>query len=327
MLSSPTQRSYVLLGAALALPIVVLVILQLMFALDGERRAIEQRTLSQATQIATLSDSQLRSDLAVMRILATAESMDRRDWPAAYVRAREVTDFRQRRTREQTATARARGTLEQMFNKIREGEAKELAVVVKTDVQGSLEAIAGSLAKLRTDEVAVRLLHGAVGGITEGDIALAKASTGVIVGFNVRANPQAREMAKRDGIEIRYYSIIYDLIDDIKGVLSGMLSPIQRETFLGNAEVLQAFDITKVGRVAGCRVTEGVVRKGARVRIIRQDVVVLELGVLQTLKRFKDEVNEVPNGQECGMAFQGFQDIKVGDTIECFNLEEVKRYL
>jgi translation initiation factor IF-2 len=156
---------------------------------------------------------------------------------------------------------------------------------------------------------------------------LAKGAGSAIIGFNVRASKQARDLAEREGVEIRYYAIIYDLIDDIKGVLSGMLAPIQRETFLGNAEVLQAFDITKVGRVAGCRVTEGVVRKGARVRIIRADVVILELGVLQTLKRFKDEVNEVQSGQECGMAFQGFQDIKAGDTIECFNLEEVKRSL
>ncbi|WP_375269789.1 EF-Tu/IF-2/RF-3 family GTPase, partial [Phenylobacterium sp.] len=165
------------------------------------------------------------------------------------------------------------------------------------------------------------------GAISESDVMLAKGSGSPILGFNVRASKQARDLAEREGVEIRYYSIIYDLIDDIKGVLSGMLAPIQRETFLGNAEVLQAFDISKVGKVAGCRVTEGVVRKGARVRIIRQDVVVLELGVLQTLKRFKDEVNEVPAGQECGMAFQGFQDIKPGDTIECFNLEEVKRSL
>ena len=148
-----------------------------------------------------------------------------------------------------------------------------------------------------------------------------------ILGFNVRASRQARDLAEREGVEIRYYAIIYDLIDDIKGVLSGMLAPIQRETFLGNAEVLQVFDITKVGKVAGCRVTEGTVRKGSRVRIVREGVVVLELGVLQTLKRHKDEVNEVPAGVECGMAFQGFQDIKEGDLIECFNLEEVKRSL
>jgi translation initiation factor IF-2 len=156
---------------------------------------------------------------------------------------------------------------------------------------------------------------------------LAKGANSPILAFNVRASKQARDLAEREGVEIRYYSIIYDLIDDIKGVLSGMLAPIQRETFLGNAEVLQVFDITKVGKVAGCKVTEGAVRKGARVRIVRNDVVVLELGVLETLKRFKDEVNEVVVGQECGMAFKGFQDIKEGDTIECFTLEEVKRSL
>ena len=156
---------------------------------------------------------------------------------------------------------------------------------------------------------------------------LAKGAGAPILGFNVRASKQARDLAEREGVEIRYYAIIYDLLDDIKGVLSGMLAPIQRETFLGNAEVLQVFDISKVGKVAGCKVTEGVVRKGARVRIVREDVVVLELGTLQTLKRFKDEVNEVQSGQECGMAFAGFQDIKVGDVIECFTVEEVKRSL
>jgi translation initiation factor IF-2 len=239
-------------------------------------------------------------------------------------RAREVTEFRQRRTREQTATARARGTLEQMFNKIKEGEAKELAVVVKTDVQGSLEAIAGSLAKLRTDEVAVRLLHGAVGGITEGDIALAKASQGLIVGFNVRANPQAREMAKRDGIEIRYYSIIYNVIDDIKAALSGLLSPSLREKFLGNAEIRQVFNITKVGKVAGCRVVEGMVKRGAKVRLLRDQTVIHE-GTLKTLRRFKDEVREVQEGYECGMAFENYDDIREGDVIECFEVEEVAR--
>ena len=156
---------------------------------------------------------------------------------------------------------------------------------------------------------------------------LAKGVGAPIIGFNVRAGAQARALAEREGVEIRYYAIIYDLIDDIKGVLSGLLAPIQRETFLGNAEVLQVFDISKVGKVAGCRVTEGVVRRGAKVRIVREDVVVLELGTLQTLKRFKDDVAEVTNGMECGMAFAGFQDIKAGDTIECFTVEEVKRSL
>ncbi len=239
-------------------------------------------------------------------------------------RAREVTEFRQRRTREATATAKARGTLEQMFSKIQQGEAKELSVVVKTDVQGSLEAITGALSKLRTEEVAVRVLHGAVGGITEGDIALAKASSGLIIGFNVRANPQAREMAKRDGIEIRYYSIIYTVIDEIKAALSGMLAPTLKEKFLGNAEIRQVFNITKVGKVAGCRVVEGLVKRGAKVRLLRDQTVIHE-GTLKTLRRFKEEVREVQEGYECGMAFENYDDIREGDLIECFEIEEVAR--
>src|SRR4029077_5969837 len=171
-----------------------------------------------------------------------------------------------------------------------------------------------------------RIILSGAGGVNESDVMLAKGAGAPILGFNVRASKQARELAEREGVEIRYYAIIYDLIDDIKGVLSGMLAPIQRETFLGNADVLQVFDISKVGKVAGCKVTEGVVRKGARVRIIREDVVVLELGTLQTLKRFKDEVNEVNAGQECGMNF-GFQDIRPGDLVECFTVEEIQRTL
>src|SRR4029078_10287766 len=191
----------------------------------------------------------------------------------------------------------------------------------------SAEAIVGSLDKLAHEEVRARVVLSGVGAINESDVQLAKGSGSPLIGCNVRASKEARDLAEREGVEIRYYAIIYDLIDDIKGVMSGMLTPIQRETFLGNAEVLQVFDITKVGKVAGCRVTEGVVRKGARVRIIRQDVVVLELGTLQTLKRFKDEGNEVQAGVQCGMAFAGFQDIKAGDSIECFTLEEVRRSL
>ena len=214
-----------------------------------------------------------------------------------------------------------------MMSKFQDKKLKELPLVLKADVGGSAEAIVGSLDKMATDEVRARIIHSGVGGITESDVMLAKGAGAPLVGFNVRASKQARDLAEREGVEIRYYAIIYDLLDDLKGVLSGLLSPIQRETFLGNAEVLQVFDISKVGKIAGCRVTEGVVRKGARVRVIREDVVVLELGVLQTLKRFKDEVNEVQSGQECGMHFQGFQDIKAGDSIECFTVEEVARTL
>jgi translation initiation factor IF-2 len=242
-------------------------------------------------------------------------------------RARELTEYRVRMKREKAGAPIQSASLADMMAKLADKKVSELPVIIKADVQGSAEAIVGSLDKLAHEEVRARIILSGAGAISESDVMLAKGAGSPILGFNVRASKQAQALAEREGVEIRYYAIIYDLIDDIKGVLSGMLAPIQRETFLGNAEVLQAFDITKVGRVAGCKVTEGVVRKGARVRIIRQDVVVLELGVLQTLKRFKDEVNEVPAGQECGMAFQGFQDIKAGDVIECFNLEEVKRSL
>lgn len=243
-------------------------------------------------------------------------------------RARELTEYRDRKRRDKMLTPTAAGaTLADMLAKLQDKKLKELALIIKSDVSGSAEAIIGSLDKLATDEVRARIIHSGVGAINESDVLLAKGAGSPILGFNVRASKQARDLAEREGVEIRYYAIIYDLIDDIKGVLSGMLSPIQRETFLGNADVLQAFDISKVGKIAGCRVSEGVVRKGAKVRIIRNDVVVLELGTLQTLKRFKDEVNEVNAGQECGMAFAGFQDIKAGDVIECFTVETIQRTL
>ncbi|MFN8874283.1 MAG: translation initiation factor IF-2, partial [Brevundimonas sp.] len=242
-------------------------------------------------------------------------------------RARELTEYRQRLKREKAQASGGAVSLADMMAKLQSKKVSELPVVIKADVQGSGEAIATSLEKMGNEEVRARVVIQGAGGITESDVNLAKSAGAPILGFNVRASKQARDLAEREGVEIRYYSIIYDLLDDMKGVLSGMLAPIQRETFLGNAKVLQVFDISKVGKVAGCRVSEGVVRKGARVRIVRDDVVVLELGVLNTLKRFKDEVNEVPSGQECGMQFQGFQDIKEGDYIECFTVEEVKRTL
>lgn len=241
-------------------------------------------------------------------------------------RAREVSEFRQRREKAAASAASARGTLEQMFEKIKEGEAETLPVVVKADVHGSVEAITGALDKLGTDEVKVQVLHSAVGGINESDVTLARASNAPIIGFNVRANPQARELANRDNVEIRYYSIIYNLTDDLKQVLSGMLAPEIRETYLGNAEIREVFNITKVGRVAGCMVKEGQVKRGARVRLIRDDVVIHE-GELSQLKRFKDDAKEVKEGTECGMAFANYQDIQVGDMIECFDVEEVARQL
>jgi translation initiation factor IF-2 len=241
-------------------------------------------------------------------------------------RARDIADFRQRRRRNAIAASGARGTLEQMFSQIAAGVANELPVVVKSDVQGSLEAIVGSLENLSTDEVSVRVLHSAVGGINESDVILAKASDAVIIGFNVRANLQARDLARRDGVEIRYYSIIYNLIDDMRGALSGLLAPTIRERFLGNASIRDVFNITKIGKVAGCMVTDGAVRRGAKVRLLRDNVVVHE-GTLKTLKRFKDEVREVNQGYECGMAFENYQDIQTGDVIECFETEEVARTL
>ncbi|GIK48966.1 MAG: translation initiation factor IF-2 [Hyphomonadaceae bacterium] len=244
-------------------------------------------------------------------------------------RAREVANYRQRIKQRQKASSGpgVRTSLENMMAKFKDSTAKELPVLIKADVQGSAEAIVGSLEKLAHEEVRARVVLSGVGGINESDVQLAKTSGAPLIGFNVRASKEARDLAEREGVEIRYYAIIYDLIDDIKGVMSGMLAPQTRETFLGNAQVLEVFNISKVGKVAGCRVTDGVVRKGAKVRILRDNVVIQEMGVLTTLKRFKDEVNEVVAGQECGMSFGPFQDIKQGDVIECFNVEVVQRSL
>ncbi|MGE0151910.1 MAG: translation initiation factor IF-2 [Reyranellaceae bacterium] len=236
-------------------------------------------------------------------------------------RAREIAEFRQRRDRLQVVTT-GRSSLEQMLKDIKEGTAKELPVVIKGDVQGSVEAIEGALSKLATGSVAVRVLHKGVGGVNESDVTLAKASNALIIGFNVRANPQARDMAKRDKVDIRYYSIIYNVTDDVKNLMAGLLDPTYKENFLGTAEIRQVFRITKVGAVAGCYVTEGSVKRGAKVRLLRDNVVVHE-GSLKTLKRFKDEVREVNQGFECGMAFENYDDIKVGDVIECFDVEQV----
>jgi translation initiation factor IF-2 len=213
-----------------------------------------------------------------------------------------------------------------MFDKIQAGEAKEMPVVVKADVQGSVEAIVGALMKLGTDEVTAQVLHMGVGAINESDVTLAKASNALIIGFNVRADKRAREMATRDLVDIRYYSIIYNVVEDVKNVLSGMLEPSFEENFLGNADIREVFSISKIGRVAGCRVTEGIVRRGARVRLLRDNVVIHE-GSLGQLKRFKDDVREVREGYECGMSFENYQDIQVGDVIEAFELKQVERTL
>jgi translation initiation factor IF-2 len=241
-------------------------------------------------------------------------------------RARELTDYRARKRRQTLGSAGTSRTLEQMMQQLKEAGRKEFPLVVKGDVQGSVEAIVGALRKLGTEEVEARIVHSGVGGITESDIVLANAARSVVVGFNVRANVQAKAAADQAGVEIRYYNIIYDLVDDVKAAMSGLLAPTVRELFLGNARILEVFNISKVGKVAGCRVTEGRVERGARVRLIRDNVVIHE-GTLSTLKRFKDEVKEVPAGQECGMAFANYQDIREGDVIECYNVETIKRTL
>ncbi|MSP43126.1 MAG: translation initiation factor IF-2 [Alphaproteobacteria bacterium] len=241
-------------------------------------------------------------------------------------RAREVSAFRQRKQTQLRTTTAPSASLEDAFAQLKRAAIKELPIVLKGDVQGSVEAIQASLEKLSTDEVRVRLLQAAVGGITESDISLAAASHAPVFGFNVRANNQAKDQAEASRVEIRYYNIIYDLIDDVRAVLSGMLAPERRETMLGNARVLDVFKVSKMGKAAGGLVTEGVVRRGAGVRVIRDNVVIHE-GSLSSLRRFKDEVREVQGGTECGMAFENFQDLRVGDIIECFEVEHIARTL
>ena len=243
-------------------------------------------------------------------------------------KAREIAEYRQRLAREKSVARQAgqRGSLEQMMSQLQSSGLKEFPLIIKGDVQGSIEAIVAALDKLGTEEVRARIVHSGAGAITESDVSLAETSGAAIIGFNVRANKQARDAASQSGSEIRYYNIIYDLVDDIKAAMSGMLSPERRETFLGYAEILEVFNITKVGKVAGCRVTEGKMERGAGVRLLRDNVVIHE-GRLKTLKRFKDEVSEVPVGQECGMAFENYEDIRAGDVIEAYRVEMVKRTL
>jgi translation initiation factor IF-2 len=264
----------------------------------------------------------------VLGFSGTPDAGDRLAVVENEARAREVTDYRARQKREKTA-ARAtgmRGSLEQMMAQAKTAGRKEFPLVIKGDVQGSVEAIIGALDKLGTDEVAARVLHSGVGGISESDVTLAEASGVPIIAFNVRANKEAREAAERAGIEIRYYNIIYDLVDDVKKAMSGLLAPTLRETMLGNAQILEVFKVSKVGNVAGCRVTDGTVERGANVRLIRDNVVVHE-GKLSQLKRFKDDVKEVSAGMECGMAFENYQDMRQGDVIECYRVETIQRSL
>ncbi|WP_022711340.1 translation initiation factor IF-2, partial [Pseudochrobactrum sp. AO18b] len=264
----------------------------------------------------------------ILGLSGTPQAGDRFAVVANEAKAREISEYRQRLARDKAVARQAgsRGSLEQMMSNLQSSGLKEFPLVIKGDVQGSVEAIIASLDKLGTDEVRARIVHSGAGGITESDISLAEASNAAIIGFNVRANKQARDAAEQQGIEIRYYNIIYDLIDDVKAAMSGLLPPERRETFIGNAEILEVFNITKVGKVAGCRVVDGKVERGAGVRLIRDNVVIHE-GKLKTLKRFKDEVAEVPMGQECGMAFENYEDVRAGDIIEAFRVEMITRTL
>jgi translation initiation factor IF-2 len=264
----------------------------------------------------------------VLGFNGTPEASDRLAAVESEARAREIADYRSRQKREIMAARQTgmRGSLEQMMSQLKAAGRKEFPLVIKGDVQGSIEAIVGSLEKLSTEEVAARVIFSGAGGITESDVTLAQASNAAVIGFNVRAHKEAREAAEQAGIEIRYYNIIYDLVDDVKKAMSGLLAPTLRETMLGNATVLEVFKVSKVGNVAGCRVTDGVVERGANVRLIRDSVVVHQ-GKLSQLKRFKDDAREVVAGQECGMAFENYQDMKVGDVIECYRVETVQRTL
>ncbi|MEN3386473.1 MAG: translation initiation factor, partial [Hyphomicrobiales bacterium] len=264
----------------------------------------------------------------VLGFTGTPDAGDRLAVVNNEARAREVTDYRARQKREKTAARQTgmRGSLEQMMAQVKTAGRKEFPLIIKGDVQGSVEAIIGSLDKLGTDEVGARVVHSGVGGITESDVTLAESSGTAIIGFNVRAHKEARELAERVGIEIRYYNIIYDLVDDVKKAMSGLLTPERRETMLGNAQILEIFLVSKVGKIAGCRVTDGKVERGANVRLIRDNVVIHE-GKLSQLKRFKDDAREVTAGQECGMAFENYQDMRAGDVIECYRVETIQRSL
>ncbi|PZP54466.1 MAG: translation initiation factor IF-2, partial [Micavibrio aeruginosavorus] len=263
----------------------------------------------------------------VLGLTGTPDAGDQFSVVESEAKAREIVSYRSRKKRDATAAVSAGTSFEQLLAASKDGK-KELNVVIKADVHGSVEAIAGTLMKVAGEntEVGVRVLHTGVGGITESDITLANASRAIVIGFNVRANAQARDMAKRDRVDIRYYNIIYNIMDDMKAILSGMLAPTLREEYLGQAEIRQVFNITKVGKVAGCMVTTGQVKRGAKVRLLRDDVVIHE-GSLKTLKRHKDEVREVKEGMECGMAFENYEDIRVGDIIECFEVKSETRSL
>ncbi|MCR9068083.1 MAG: translation initiation factor IF-2 [Rhodobacteraceae bacterium] len=263
----------------------------------------------------------------VLGLNGTPEAGDVLNVVETEAQAREIAEYRAQAAKDKRAAAGAATTLDQLLAKAKADEnVAELPIVVKADVQGSAEAIVQALEKLGNDEVRVRVIHYGVGAITESDIGLAEASGTPVIGFNVRANAPARNAANQKGVEIRYYSVIYDLVDDVKAAASGLLGAEIRENFIGYAEIKEVFKVSGVGNVAGCLVTEGIARRSAGVRLLRDDVVIHE-GTLKTLKRFKDEVKEVQSGQECGMAFENYEDIRPGDVIEIFEREEVERTL
>jgi translation initiation factor IF-2 len=276
----------------------------------------------------TRIDAGPSTPVEILGFSGSPEAGDRVAVVETETRAREITEYRERQKRDKAAARgnMARGSLSDMMTQLKTAGRKEFPLVIKGDVQGSVEAIVATLEKLNTEEVAARVVHAGAGGITESDITLAEASGAAVIGFNVRAHKEARALADQLGIEIRYYNIIYNLVDDVKAAMSGLLAPTLREEMLGNAAILEVFMISKVGKVAGCRVTDGTVQRGANVRLIRDNVVVHE-GKLSTLKRFKDEVKEVQAGQECGMAFENYQDMRIGDVIECYTVQEIKRSL
>lgn len=294
------------------------------FVMGSESGRVRALVNDRGEQITTAIPGQ---PVEVLGLSGTPEAGDRMVVVESDAKAREIVDYRQRKKRD-TAAASSSMTFDQLLKQARDGSRKQLPIVAKADVHGSVEAIAGALTKITEDntEVELRILHSGVGGITESDVTLAKASGAIIIGFNVRANAQARELAKRDGVDIRYYNIIYNIIDDMRAILGGMLSPVVREDYLGQAQIRQVFNITKVGKVAGCMVTNGNVKRGSKVRLLRDDVVIHE-GTLKTLKRMKDEVKEVREGMECGMAFENYEDIREGDIIECYDVVSETRTL
>ena len=273
-----------------------------------------------------VTEAKPSSPIEVLGLSGTPMAGDVANVVESESKAREVAEYRSRKLREKEAALSSRGTVEQMLANIQSGEITELPVVIKTDVHGSLEAIKVALDKLGDEKIKVKILSGSVGPINESDISLAVTSSALVFGFNVRAIPQAREVAKRDMVEIRYHSIIYELIEDAKNGLAGMLDPDLQEEFIGYAEIKQVFNITNLGKIAGCSVTEGIIKRGCSFRLLRENTVVHE-GKLKTLQRFKDEVKEVKFGLECGMGLENYNDIKVGDVMECFEVKEIKKTL